>query len=142
MELTNPVSCSQNSGVRRAAQRKLDNELGIDQSNIDPSAFQYVTRIHYKAPSDGIWGEHEVDYILFLQQDIDINPNPEEIKATRYVTQAQLKQLIEDSKIDHTIKLTPWFALMSDSHIWKWWSALLDGTLAQHRDGLVHHESD
>jgi isopentenyl-diphosphate delta-isomerase len=128
--------------VRKAAQRKLDNELGIPQDKIDPHAFQYITRIHYLAPSDGIWGEHEVDYILFLQQDIEVKPNPEEIKDTRYVTQAQLKQLIEQSKTDSTIKLTPWFGLIADSHIWKWWNGLLDGTLAQHRDGLVHHESD
>jgi isopentenyl-diphosphate Delta-isomerase len=46
-------------GVRRAAQRKLEHELGIplDQSPVD--AFLYLTRIHYLAPSDGIWGEHE-----------------------------------------------------------------------------------
>lgn len=28
----------------------------------------YLTRIHYKAQSDGVWGEHEIDYILFLQK--------------------------------------------------------------------------
>lgn len=130
------------TGVRRAAQRKLDNELGIPQDQIDPLAFQYITRIHYLAPSDGTWGEHEVDYILFLQQDIPVKPNPEEIKDTRYVTQDELKALIEESKTNPEIKLTPWFALIADSHIWKWWTALLEGNLAQHRDGLVHHESD
>lgn len=104
-------------------------------------AFQYITRIHYLAPSDGVWGEHEVDYILFLQGEIPIKPNPEEIKDTRYVTQAQLKELIVQSKTDPNIKLTPWFALIADSHIWGWWDALLAGNLAQHRDGIVHHPS-
>lgn len=136
-----PLSVS-NLGVRRAAQRKLDNELGIPQDTIDSEEFQFITRIHYLAPSDSTWGEHEVDYILFVQKDIDVKPNPEEIKDTRYVTQAQLKQLIEDSKTDPSIKLTPWFSLMSDTHIWKWWNALLDGSLATLRDGLVHHESE
>lgn len=28
----------------------------------------YLTRIHYKAQSDGVWGEHEIDYILFMQK--------------------------------------------------------------------------
>lgn len=28
----------------------------------------YLTRIHYKAQSDGVWGEHEIDYILFVQK--------------------------------------------------------------------------
>jgi isopentenyl-diphosphate delta-isomerase len=126
--------------VRRAAQRKLDNELGIAQENIDLNAFQYITRIHYLAPSDGVWGEHEVDYILFLQAEIPFRANPEEIKDTRFVTQAQLKELIAESKKEGSdIKLTPWFALMADSFIWKWWDALLDGTLPQLKDNIVHH---
>lgn len=114
--------------------------MGIPQDTIDSEEFQFITRIHYLAPSDSTWGEHEVDYILFVQKDIDVKPNPEEIKDTRYVNQAQLKQLIEDSKTDPSIKLTPWFSLMSDTHIWKWWNALLDGSLPTLRDGLVHHE--
>lgn len=46
-------------GVRRAAQRKLEHELGIPTSQVDLDQLQYLTRIHYLAPSDGMWGEHE-----------------------------------------------------------------------------------
>lgn len=46
-------------GVRVAASRKLEHELGIPPSQTPVDAFQYLTRIHYLAPSDGIWGEHE-----------------------------------------------------------------------------------
>lgn len=46
-------------GVRVAASRKLDHELGIPQSQTPVDKFQYLTRIHYLAPSDGMWGEHE-----------------------------------------------------------------------------------
>ncbi len=46
-------------GVRRAAQRKLDQELGIKAEQVPLANFQFLTRIHYKAPSDGKWGEHE-----------------------------------------------------------------------------------
>lgn len=46
-------------GVRRAAQRKLDQELGIKAAQVPVDQFQFLTRIHYKAPSDGKWGEHE-----------------------------------------------------------------------------------
>lgn len=46
-------------GVRRAAARKLDHELGIPVDNSPPDAFTFLTRIHYLAPSDGLWGEHE-----------------------------------------------------------------------------------
>ena len=46
-------------GVRVAASRKLEHELGIPQSQTPVDGFQYITRIHYLAPSDGLWGEHE-----------------------------------------------------------------------------------
>lgn len=46
-------------GVRHAAQRKLSHELGIKAAQVPLSLFQFLTRIHYKAPSDEKWGEHE-----------------------------------------------------------------------------------
>lgn len=46
-------------GVRRAAQRKLGHELGIKPEQVPVDKFDFLTRIHYKAPSDGKWAEHE-----------------------------------------------------------------------------------
>lgn len=46
-------------GVKRAAQRKLNHELGIKPDQVPLDKFEFFTRIHYKAPSDGKWGEHE-----------------------------------------------------------------------------------
>jgi isopentenyl-diphosphate delta-isomerase len=49
-------------GVRVAATRKLEHELGIPRSQVPADEFQYLTKIHYLAPShghDGKWGEHE-----------------------------------------------------------------------------------
>lgn len=46
-------------GVRIAASRKLEHELGIPREQTPVDKFQYLTRIHYLAPSDGMWGEHE-----------------------------------------------------------------------------------
>lgn len=46
-------------GVRAAAVRKLPHELGIPESQLKPEYFTYLTKIHYLAPSDGLWGEHE-----------------------------------------------------------------------------------
>jgi hypothetical protein len=37
----------------------LNHELGIQPAQIPLSDFVYLTRIHYLAPSDGLWGEHE-----------------------------------------------------------------------------------
>lgn len=49
----------QQLGVRVAASRKLEHELGIPCSQTPVDQFQYLTRIHYLAPSNGLWGEHE-----------------------------------------------------------------------------------
>jgi len=46
-------------GVKRAAVRKMEQELGITADQLPIEKFQYLTRILYKAPSDGVWGEHE-----------------------------------------------------------------------------------
>jgi len=46
-------------GTKRAAIRKLDQELGIKAEQASLEKFKFLTRIHYKAPSDGKWGEHE-----------------------------------------------------------------------------------
>lgn len=46
-------------GVKAAASRKLEHELGIPQTETPIDQFQYLTRIHYLAPSNGMWGEHE-----------------------------------------------------------------------------------
>ncbi|KAI6008202.1 NUDIX hydrolase domain-like protein [Pisolithus orientalis] len=46
-------------GVRHAASRKLEHELGIPRSQTPVDQLQYLTRIHYLAPSNGTWGEHE-----------------------------------------------------------------------------------
>lgn len=50
-------------GVKRAAQRKLEHELGIKKEQVPLDKFQFLTRIHYKAPSDGKWGEHESEFL-------------------------------------------------------------------------------
>ena len=46
-------------GAKRAGQRKLFHELGIEAAEIPLEDFKFLTRIHYLAPSDGLWGEHE-----------------------------------------------------------------------------------
>jgi isopentenyl-diphosphate delta-isomerase len=41
-------------GIRVAASRKLEHELGIPRSQTPINQFQYLARIHYLAPSDGL----------------------------------------------------------------------------------------
>ncbi|XP_063308309.1 isopentenyl-diphosphate Delta-isomerase 1 [Pelobates fuscus] len=110
-------------GVRRAAQRRLKAELGIPMEQVTPDELKYLTRIHYKAQSDGIWGEHEIDYILFVQKDVTLNPDPNEIKSHCFVSKEELKQLLEKGKRGD-VQITPWFQLIADTFLYKWWDNL------------------
>lgn len=107
-------------GVRRAASRKLTHELGIPVT-YPLDAFAYLTRIHYYAPSDQIWAEHEIDYILFLTLDPDFKPNENEVSDTKWVSKSELQDFFRDS----SVTFTPWFKLIAESFLYKWWDALL-----------------
>jgi len=104
-------------GACRAAQRKLNQELGIPTEQVPPGIFHFLTRIHYKAPSNGPWGEHEIDYILFAQAEVDLDVNPNEVKDTRYVTPDQLRAMFREP----ALTFTPWFRLICESMLFEWW---------------------
>ncbi|KAL6488359.1 hypothetical protein MHYP_G00021000 [Metynnis hypsauchen] len=110
-------------GVRRAAQRRLEAELGIPMNQVPPEEMTYLTRIHYKAQSDGVWGEHEIDYILFMQKDVELQPDTNEVKSHRYVSKEELKELLEKAKRNEVL-ITPWFSLIADTFLFKWWDNL------------------
>jgi isopentenyl-diphosphate delta-isomerase len=129
-------------GVRRAAVRKLDHELGIPSAQVPIDDFKFLTRIHYKSPSDGKWGEHEskltsscvnpiqhmtdvriVDYILFIKADVDLNVNPNEVRDSRFVSQEDLRAMFKDE----SLKFTPWFKLICESMLYEWWDHLDSG---------------
>lgn len=109
-------------GVRSAASRKLEHELGIPQSQTPVDEFQYLTKIHYLAPSNGMWGEHEVDYILFLTADVTVTPNKNEIRDYKYVDKAELQAMFDDS----SNSFTPWFKLIARDFLFGWWDILIE----------------
>ncbi|TBU35273.1 Isopentenyldiphosphate isomerase [Dichomitus squalens] len=121
-------------GVRVAASRKLEHELGIPRSQTPVDEFQYLTRIHYLAPSNGLWGEHEVDYILFLTADVTVTPNLNEIRDHKYVDKAELQAMFEDP----ANCFTPWFKLIARDFLFGWWDELLARKTA---DGQVYAKS-
>ena len=89
--------------------------------------FTYLTRIHYKAPSDSLWGEHEIDYILFAQKDVSIAANPNEVMDYRFVSQDELKDLLKQGE-EGKVKITPWFRMICERFLFQWWDSLTDLT--------------
>ena len=104
-------------GVRTAAQRRLELELGVPHSQAQVQDIKFVTRILYEAESDSVWGEHELDYILMLRQSqLDVKPNSDEVKDIEWVAKDHLQEFLRDLE-SRNVGITPWFKLCTK--VWK-----------------------
>ncbi|KVI07921.1 Isopentenyl-diphosphate delta-isomerase, type 1 [Cynara cardunculus var. scolymus] len=111
-------------GVRNAAQRKLLDELGIPAEDVPVDQFTPLGRMLYKAPSDGKWGEHE-----------------HEVADIKYVNQEELKELLRKADAgEEGLKLSPWFRLVVDNFLFKWWDHVQKGTLVEAIDMNTIHK--
>lgn len=138
--LFNEIEIHGIKGVKHAVKRRVQTELGHDL-NID---LIYLSRIFYQArniPDDGIFGESEIDYIIFgkyengspLSVSTDFQINKNEVKEIRAVTLSECEEL---SKQGVT---TPWFTrIIRAGLLAKWWSAIDKGELE--RDNEVSEE--
>lgn len=120
-------------GAKNAAVRKLFHELGIPAKELPIANFKFLTRLHYWAAdtvthgTKSPWGEHEIDYVLFLtipnKSVLTVNPHPDEVDAVKWVTKAKLLEMMADQKL----LFSPWFRLIA--HRWMlnkggWWEDL------------------
>jgi len=110
-------------GVRRAAQRRIGVELGVGEGEVRAEDIMYLTRILYQAPSSGMWGEHELDYILMMRGDPVVRPNTEEVKDIAWVRRTDLPDFLADLD-SRGVEVTPWFKLISRSLLPTWWADL------------------
>jgi isopentenyl-diphosphate delta-isomerase type 1 len=115
-------------GVKRAAVRKLKHELGIEADQVPLDKFKFLTRLHYWAADvvthgpNTPWGEHEIDYILFIQvNQVDLKPNPEEVSDTKWVSQIELlQQMMPESGM----LWSPWFRIIATKFMGPWWAGV------------------
>ena len=89
-----------------------------------------------------------VDYILFLTLDPKFEVNPNEVSGTKWLSKAELDAFFQDPSASLPLLLslplfllalltrprphlhaestfTPWFRLIAESFLYKWWDALL-----------------
>ena len=126
-------------GAKKAAKRKLSQELGINTSLIELHDIQYITKMHYRSRADKKWIEHEIDYIFVIKKDLDIIPNSNEIEQTKYVDQNEL-QLLFDAADNKSITIGPWFRLIKENFLNDIWDALDD--LKEITDDKLHYMGD
>ncbi|CAM9452717.1 unnamed protein product [Choristocarpus tenellus] len=124
-------------GARRAAVRKLGQELGIPAAQLPPEMFTFLTKVHYKASSGEVWGEHEIDYIFVAQADIDLDPNPNEVSEAIFLDREGLSELLAESDRGE-ISFTPWSRYIIDNFLYHWWDHLGKSSLEAFRDDKIH----
>ncbi|MEJ1284478.1 isopentenyl-diphosphate delta isomerase 2 [Cricetulus griseus] len=123
--LSNPEELEEKDalGVRRAALRRLQAELGIPQDQVSLEDIVFMTRYHYKAKSDEVWGEHEVCYLLLIRKDVTISTDPSEISSFSYLNQEELEELLEKGARGE-VKVTPWLRIIVERFLNGWWPHL------------------
>ncbi len=129
-------------GVKIAAIRKLEQELGISPDSVDINDFHFITKMRYSARMNADWIEREIDHILMIQADVDVDPNPNEVAAIKWVNAEELDAMLVDAESEEII--APWFRciaarLMNDD----WWKAIGNQTACEAlQDGLIHDMGD
>ncbi len=127
-------------GVRRAAVRKLEQELGI--TSLGPDDLVQVGRFRYQARQDDTWIEREVDHLLLGRvNNLDVVPNPNEVANVRWVTRDELEAMLVEEDPVHPV--APWFRciaarLMTD----EWWSATDAASMRDLYDPTIHDMGD
>ena len=119
--------------------RKLQHELGVREGAMTADDFTFLTRIYYKAAcgdAEDKWAEHEIDYILFTRKVPEVAANENEVSATRWVSREEVKELLEQEKAEPGTVLTPWFAKIASTELFRWWGGLDDLASMQDADSI------
>jgi isopentenyl-diphosphate Delta-isomerase len=125
-----------NIGIKIAASRRMQAELGI--WNMQPESFVFKGKILYRKLSPGgVFGESEVDYILFNEMSQNdrslLAPFPNEVEQTEWVrpgpsgdrTRELRQYLSKQSALG--FPPTPWFDLMvrTPECLETWWESAI-----------------
>ena len=130
-------------GVKRAAVRKLEQELGIDPAQVSTDDMVYMTKMRYSARMNQEWIERELDHIIVMCADVEIDPNPNEVANTLWVDHDKMEaMLLEERAADQAI--APWFRCIAARIMQpSWWSAFNDkDALADLSDERIHDMGD
>ena len=113
-------------GVKLAAKKRVKFEVGIRLFGL--TGIFPVKKIYYQAKYNEMWGENEVDYVLFARfpgkskTEANMKFNKNEIKAVKWIEKEKIKAFLKE-KEDMGEKTTPWMKMILDYKLLEWWEA-------------------
>ena len=130
-------------GVKRAAIRKLKQELGIKQEQLPISDFNFITKMVYSSRMNEEWIEREIDHILIIKADVDVNFNENEVSEIKWVNQEELEEMLV-AEVHGDGEIAPWFRCIASRLMTEeWWDAVGDSDkLSKISDDLIHDMGD
>ncbi len=130
-------------GVKRAAIRKLNQELGISKEQLSIDDFHFITKMIYSSRMNSDWIEREIDHILMIQAEVDVEINQNEVSEIKWVNQEELEEMLI-ADVQGEGEIAPWFRciasiLMNND----WWQAAGDvNKMAELVDDKIHDMGD
>ncbi|PYI24078.1 Isopentenyldiphosphate isomerase [Aspergillus violaceofuscus CBS 115571] len=68
--------------------------LGITPDAVPLESLHFITRIHYRCPSDAQLGEHESASVILSKADFNVEVKIEKIRDYRYVTRSEMQRML------------------------------------------------
>ena len=99
-------------GVKNAAKRKLEQELGILSDSTEGWDFHHIGMMEYSCRWDKEWIEREIDHILVVIADTKINQNRNEISDVLWVDADEIDRMMLGQGEWANEIIAPWFRLI------------------------------
>ena len=101
-------------GVKNAAVRKLEQELGIPREVTEEWSFEHIGRMEYSCRWNSDWVEREIDHILIVMADPIVEQNENEISEVLWVGPEEVKRMFDGEGKWGGELIAPWFRLIWD----------------------------
>ncbi len=123
-------------GVKEAARRKLDQELGIPRTITNDWKFNHIGRFEYKCRWDSDWVEHEIDHVLIVEADCEVDFNRNEIQSVDWLDNDSLIQMMERKGRWKSQLIAPWFEAIFNNFL-GFGDLTIDGIISNKKSEII-----
>lgn len=122
--------------INESLQRGLF-ELGNELNVLSESA-RMIAKVLYRAKFDELWGEYELDYLVFARNSQEKEPtgfNRDEVESVKWIDREDVLRFVEETKL-----VTPWFKrIVKQTKFIQWWDEYVShGIHVKAERSIVH----